>query len=612
MRTSPYQIPYIIVDAVLLAGAFTLAFFLRFDFSIPPTKLELLKTFIAPVIGAKLVIYYLAGVHRMLWRYTSVRSLLTILWSSVLGSAAAVVIIFYIFRNPSFPRSVIVLDGILTVLLLGAARIITRMTSEFYPMRLLSGGGKPVLIVGAGDTGAAVIREMLTRPELGYQPVGLIDDDPHKKRSSIHGINVLGTREQLRAIVKRCGAEEVIICMPTVSREVIRDVFLRCQRIGVKCRTVPGIYQLIDGTVSVSQLRNVGVEDILGREPVRTDLKKVADLIAGKSVLVTGAAGSIGSELCRQIYRLQPTLLIMVDRNESGLFRIEQELSMREGSTSAIPVVADVTNRKRVKSIFDDHKPSIIFHAAAYKHVPLMETCLSEALDNNLFGTKTVAEAAIQSGAGKFVFISTDKAVEPISVMGTSKALAEKLVQALAVDSPTQFVIVRFGNVLDSEGSVVPIFRQQILRGGPITITHPEMVRYFMTIPEAVQLVIQAAAMGQGGEIFVLDMGEPVPIVELARSMIQLSGLKPDKDIPIVFTGIRPGEKLREKLFWDDEDIVPTAHNKILMAKNTRLDIVQFMEDIQQMEIAIRLGEPEKVQELLSRMCAHHLGSVQK
>jgi FlaA1/EpsC-like NDP-sugar epimerase len=466
------------------------------------------------------------------------------------------------------------------------------------------------LLVGAGDTGETVLHEMLTRPELGYQPVGLIDDAPHKKQAIIHGVNILGTREQLQTIVKRYGAEEVIICMPTASREVIRDIFFRCQEIGVKCKTMPGVYQLINDTVSISQIREVGVGDILGREPVRIDMGKAADLIAGKSVLVTGASGSIGSELCRQIYNLQPASLIMVDQNESGLFQIEQELALRQGSTSAIPVVADVTNRKRVKAIFDKCRPSIVFHAAAYKHVPLMETCIIEAIDNNLFGTKTVAEIAIQFRAEKFVFISTDKAVEPISVMGTSKALTEKMVQALAPDSPTKFIIVRFGNVLDSSGSVVPTFRQQIARGGPVTVTHPEMARYFMTIPEAMQLVIQAAAMGRGGEIFVLNMGEQVPIVELARSMIKLSGFEPDKDIPIVFTGIRPGEKLCEKLFWGHEEIAYTKHKKILIAKNTRLDIAKFKKDIQQMEKAISSGETEKTQEILARMCTRHLSGT--
>ena len=610
MRISRYRIPEIIADAILLACAFSLAFFLRFDFSIPPDDLELLKTFILPVIGAKLIIFYFAGLYRRLWRYAGVRTFTTILWSSILGTLAAIVIIFYIYRIP-FPRSVIALDGILTVVLVGGVRFISRSIRELHPRSLLSRAGKPVLIVGAGDTGETVLHEMISRRELGYQPIGLIDDDPHKQQTRIHGVDVLGTREQLQTIVRKYGAEEVIICMPTVSREVIRDVFFQCQKIGVKCKTIPGVYQLIDDTVSASQIRAVGVEDILGREPVKIDLKKVADLIAGKPVLVTGASGSIGSELCRQIHHLQPASLIMVDQNESGLFQIEQELSKIESPTSVIPIVADVTNRTRVKVIFANHRPSIVFHAAAYKHVPLMETCITEAIDNNLFGTKTVAETAIQSGAEKFVFISTDKAVEPISIMGVSKALAEKLAQVFALDSPTKFIIIRFGNVLDSSGSVVPTFRQQIIRGGPVTVTHPEMTRYFMTIPEAMQLVIQAAAMGQGGEIFVLDMGEQVSIVELARNMIRLSGFEPDKDIPIVFTGVRPGEKLCEKLFWDHEEALPTKHKKILMAKNTGLDMAKFKEDIQQMETAINAGETEKIQEMLSRMCTCHLSGTQ-
>jgi len=380
--------------------------------------------------------------------------------------------------------------------------------------------------------------------------------------------------------------------------------------VGVKCKTLPGIYQIIDGTVTIEQIREVGVEDILGREPVQVDLKRGASYISGKPVLVTGAGGSIGSELCRQISRLGPSSLIMVDQGETSLFQIEYELLRERGFSSAVTVVADIANRTRTRAIFDRYKPSVVFHAAAYKHVPLMEANPTEAIENNLLGTKTVAEAAIESGTEKFVFISTDKAVEPVSVMGTSKALAEKLVQALAQDSSTKFMIVRFGNVLDSSGSVVPIFRRQIAQGGPVTVTHPEMTRYFMTIPEAMQLVIEAGAMGKGGELFVLEMGEQVPILELARNMIRLSGFEPEKDIPIELSGIRPGEKLHEKLFWDDEEALPTEHKKILMVKNPRLDIARFKEDILQLEKAVSAGNSKKIQEKLSQMCVSHLGKA--
>ena len=606
MRISRYRIPQILCDIVLLAAAFTLAFFLRFEFSVPPNEMELVKTFILPVLGAKLVIFYFAGLYRKVWHYASVRDFATIVWASILGTLAVIVIVFFIYHTP-FPRSVIALDGIFTLALVAGTRFMVRGFRELRLKSFLSPSTKPILIVGAGDTTEAMLREMLKNPALAYQPVGLIDDDPMKRGQRIHNVKVMGTRKHLRKLINRYQIEEVIISMPTASREVIRDIFFQCQEIGVKCKTLPGIYQIIDGTVSIEQIRDVGVGDILGREPVKVDLKRIAGYISGKSVLVTGAAGSIGSELCRQISRLQPSSLIMVDQSESGLFQIEQELLKARRSVSGIAVIGDVVNQRRMKAIFERYKPSLVFHAAAYKHVPLMETNPTEAIENDVIGTKKVAEAAIEFGAERFVLISTDKAVDPTSIMGTSKALAEKLIQFLAQDSSTKFMAVRFGNVLDSSGSVVPTFRQQIAQGGPVTVTHPEMTRYFMTIPEATQLVIQAGAMGEKEEIFVLDMGEQVSILELARNMIRLSGFEQEKDIPIEFSGIRPGEKLHEKLFWDDEEALPTEHKQILMVKNFKLDTARFGEDIIQLEKAFIAGDSKKIGEKISLICTSHL-----
>jgi len=607
MGINRYRIPEILVDVVLLAGAFALAFYLRFDFSIPPDQFGLFKTFVLPVVAAKLIVFYSAGLYRTIWRYASVRDFFTISWASILGTFAVIVIVFFIYRA-AFPRSVVALDGILTLALIAGARFVVRGTRELRWGSFLAPAVKPVLIVGAGDTGEAILREMLKRPELAYQPVGLIDDEPGKQGLRIHGVRVLGTRERLRELIKKYRIEEVIISMPTVSREVIRDIFFQCQELAVKCKTLPGIYQIINGTVGVELIREVGVEDILGREPVKVDLKKVAGYISGRPVLVTGAGGSIGAELCRQISRLHPSSLIMVDQSEGSLFQIEQELLRERGFAPAIAVVGDITNRRRMEAIFDAYKPSVVFHAAAYKHVPLMEANPTEAIETDILGTKKVAEAAIQFGAERFVLISTDKAVDPVSMMGNSKALAEKLVQFFAHDSSTRFMGVRFGNVLDSSGSVVPIFKRQIAHGGPVTVTHPEMTRYFMTIPEAVQLVIQAGAMGEGGEIFVLDMGEQVPILELARNMIRLSGFEPEKDIPVEFSGIRPGEKLHEKLFWDDEKALPTEHKRILVVKNSGLDIARFRKDILRLEKAVSTGKSEEIQEELRQMCACYLG----
>ena len=609
MKISRHRIPELLSDIILIAGAFVLAFLLRFDFGIPPDQFELLRTFILPIVGVKLIIFYFSGLYRRMWRYASVRDFSLVIWASLLGSLAVVVIVFFIYRA-AFPRSVVALDGFFTAALVGGVRFAQRGIREFRFASLRKEPAKPILIVGAGDTGANILHEMLNRPELAYQPVGLIDDAPGKQGLRIHGVKVLGTRKQLRKLIIKHQVEEVIISMPTASREVTRDILLQCRQAGVKCKTLPGVYQLIDGTVSVAQIREIGVEDILGREPVKVDLKKAASYISGKSVLVTGAGGSIGTELCRQVSRLQPSSLIMLDQSESNLFEIEQEFLTRGRFSSAIPVVADITNHARMKAIFSQYQPSVVFHAAAYKHVPLMETNPVEAIENNLFGTRTIAETAIQSGAERFVLISTDKAVAPISVMGISKALAEKLVQAMASDGSTKFMTVRFGNVLDSSGSVVPTFRQQIAHQGPVTVTHPEMTRYFMTIPEAMQLVIQAGAMGRGGEIFVLDMGEQISILELAKNMITLSGFEPEKDISIIFSGIRPGEKLHEKLFWDTEEALPTEHEKILMAKSSSLDIVRFKKDLRQLEEAVSTGDLKKIQNSLSRMYAHHLGEI--
>jgi len=395
--------------------------------------------------------------------------------------------------------------------------------------------------------------------------------------------------------------------MPTASRAVIRDIFMTCRAAGAKCRTLPGIYQLISGAVSVELIRNVQVEDILGREPIQVDLKSISGYTENKRVMVIGAGGSIGSELSRQLSRLQPYSMVLLDQCEEGLYNIEQEIIGRKPAFPLATVIADITNRERMAAVFSKYKPAVVFHSAAYKHVPLMEANLIEAVDNNIFGTKNLCELSVQHGVERFVFISTDKAVEPVSMMGLSKAICEKVVQSFADSPSTRFMSVRFGNVLDSSGSVVPIFRRQIAQGGPVTVTHPDMIRFFMTIPEAVQLVIQAGALGEKEEIFVLDMGEQVPIIELARNMIRLSGLEPEKDIPIEFTGIRPGEKLYEKLTWDHEERLPTMHAKIIMVKNAGLDKTRLRMDLEELEKAAGTCNDTLTRDCLRRMAAEHL-----
>ncbi len=607
MNINRYSVPEIIADIFLIAGAFALAFFIRFDFSIPPAQIEIFKTFVIPLVITKLIIFYFAGFYRKLWRYAGMRDFLSIIWASLLGTLVAIVIIFFIYRF-AFPRSVLALDGFFTVALVGGIKFAYRGMRDLKLKSLLTPTKRrPILIIGAGDSGEAILNEMIRSPELAYRPIGIVDDDPGKQGLIIHGVKVLGTRQQLKKLISKHQIEEVIISIPSASREVIRDIFFQCRELGVRCKTLPGIYQIIDGTVSVSQIREIGVEDILGREPVKVELKEAAGYIADRAIMITGAGGSIGSELCRQISRLQPSSLIMVDQGESSLFDIEQEIRNSDYHINTIPVIADITDRDSIARVFDSYKPAVVFHTAAYKHVPMMELNPVEAVKNNLFGTKTVAEIAIQFKVDRFVSVSTDKAVEPVSIMGSSKALVEKLVQFLSGGSSTRFMIVRFGNVLDSSGSVVPIFKKQIAQGGPVTVTHPEMTRYFMTIPEAMQLVIQAGAMGKGGEVFVLDMGEQISILELARNLIKLSGLEPEKDIPIEFSGIRPGERLHEKLLWDYEESSPTEHKKITVIMENKMDTSRFKEDILELEGIVAEGDAQKTKEKMTQLCNSYL-----
>ncbi|MFA5065939.1 MAG: nucleoside-diphosphate sugar epimerase/dehydratase [Dehalococcoidia bacterium] len=594
------------LDLLFFAAAFAGAFYLRYDIHIPAEQLEILKFWLLPVIILKFAVFYLMRIYRRLWRYASVRDFLLLAVANVIASTLLVVLFYFAFRLP-VARGVLVLDGLLTLALTTGVRFGIRGLRTYGSRFAWATRTRPILIAGAGDTGAAIIREMQSRPELAFQPVGIIDDDASKRGLQVNGVKVLGTRRELSKILDDYLIEEVIICMPNVSREVIRDIFFQCQAAGVRCRTLPGIYQIIDGTVGVEQIREVGVHDILGREPVQVDLDRLSEYVNGRTVMVTGAGGSIGSELSRQLSRMDPASLVLLDQDEEGLYTIEQELTGRRLLFKPAAVIADVTNRDRMAAVFAQYRPAIIFHSAAYKHVPMMEANLIEAVDNNIFGTKILCELAVQNGAERFVFISTDKAVEPASMMGLSKAICEKVVQSHADASTTRFMSVRFGNVLDSSGSVVPIFRRQIARGGPVTVTHPDMVRFFMTIPEAVQLVIQAGVLGEKGEIFVLDMGEQVSIVELARNMIRLSGLEPDKDIPIEFIGVRPGEKLYEKLTWDREERLPTGHDKIFMVRNTGLDEAALQRDLVELKKAAVACNDGLAEDCLRRMAAEHL-----
>lgn len=559
-----------VLDAVLVGVALALSFLLRFDLTIPYKYQALFTKSLPVIIIVNIAAFFANGLYKRWWRYTSVRDAIVLIRSTVTGVMASLIAVFLMFPRPhyhAYPRSVLIIDWLLTFLLVGGMRFVVR---SFYqrPQKESQRRVKPVIVAGAGDAADLMLREMFRNPVLGHKPVGLLDDDPRKRGISIHGVKVLGNLAEMLDVCERAGAEEVIIAMPTAPGSVVKDIVYKCEKAGIVCKTMPGLDELIKGTVPVSQLRDVQVEDILGREQITVNIKEISDYLKGKRVMVTGAGGSIGSELCRQISRILPEELIMVDHAENNLFNIEQEL-VSYGVTRFSAFIADIKCEQRMRQIFGEKKPEVVFHAAAYKHVPLMECNPWEAFNNNTLATGQLAALSGEYGVKRFVLISTDKAVKPATLMGMSKSLAERAIESLADEGRyrTKYMMVRFGNVLGSSGSVVPIFKRQIAAGGPVTITHEEMTRYFMTIPEAVQLVIQAGALGGGGEIFVLDMGKPVRIMDLARNMIELSGHDPEKDIKIEVVGIRPGEKLHEELFNAEEEVGKTSHPKIRLAR---------------------------------------------
>jgi FlaA1/EpsC-like NDP-sugar epimerase len=562
----------ILADAALVALAYFLAFQLRFldDPHGWPHRYEVLfAQSVGFVIAGKLIVFAAAGLYQKWWRYVSGRDFLLIL-RAVAISSALLVIAFAVVQpfHHRLPRSVEVIDFMLTLILIAGARLLVRLIVE----RPSKGDRVPrheVLVVGAGSGGQMVVREMRLNPALGATAIGFVDDDPRKRgMRMVGGVKVLGATDEIEPILDETDPDEVIIAIPSAPGTLRAKVVAACRERRIRVRTLPTVFELLRGGVQLSkQLRDVQVEDVLGREPIVVELDRVGAYLHDKIVLVTGAGGSIGSELCRQIARVEPRLLVMLDHAEDNLFEIEREMLDERHFTNAESVLADCREPHRMLETMQRFKPEVVFHAAAYKHVPLMEANPLEAVRNNAVATRITAETAAVAGAERFVHISTDKAVEARTVMGASKAMAERVVQAAAARYPaTRFVSVRFGNVLGSSGSVVPIFRAQIERGGPVTVTHPEMTRYFMTIPEAVQLVIRAADLGGAGDVFVLEMGEPVRIVDLARNMIRLAGYEPETDIAIEFTGPRPGEQLHERLLAEGEHAEPTAASRIVRA----------------------------------------------
>ncbi|WP_104372194.1 polysaccharide biosynthesis protein [Desulfocucumis palustris] len=542
--------------------------------------------------------FYLFNLYNRVWAYASTSELVAIVQAVTLGSFGTIALTYFTYWP--LPRSVVIMQWAFTIILIGGSRLAWRVYVE---QRKTNGckAGRRALIIGAGDAGAMVTREFKGH-KLNIRPVGFIDDDPNKQRLTVLGLPVLGNREAIPQVVKKLNVDLIIIAMPSVSTAVIREFVEICRETGAEMKILPGMYQIIDGHVSVNHLRPVQLEDLLHREPVRVDLEEVAGYLRGETVLITGAGGSIGSELCRQVSLFGPQKLILFGHGENSIHKIWLEL---EESFKGIPLeieIADVRDRSKVNYIFEKHRPGVVFHAAAHKHVPLMELHPDEAVKTNITGTLNVSDAADRVGVKVFVMISTDKAVNPSSVMGATKRMAELIIQNKNRVSNTIFTAVRFGNVLGSNGSVVPIFQRQIANGGPVTVTHPEMKRYFMTIPESVQLVIQAGAMAEGGEVFVLDMGEPVKIVDLAKDMIKFSGLEPEKDIQITFTGVRPGEKLFEELLTAEEGSRATKHKRIFIARPSLVDVSALGQGIVELFSKGHLCKREDVFAILSSM----------
>ncbi|HKY72742.1 MAG TPA: nucleoside-diphosphate sugar epimerase/dehydratase [Nitrospira sp.] len=540
------------------------AFALRFDGEISPFYRGIFAQGLPVILGVFALAMFAFRIQQGLWRYVGLHDLGRILWASIASIAVSFVVLHGILGWLAYPRSVIILTGLLGGLYLAGIRLAVRWLREW--LQVLSPSARRVLIVGAGHAGELLVRDMLSDRSYHYRPVGLIDDDPVKRRMRIHGVPVVGRIEDISTMAHGLVAHEIIIAIPSASNVLKQRILAAAAGCKVPIKVLPSVKQLLADPAAMRQLRPMSLEDLLQREPVQTDKQELHVLLEGKRVLVTGAGGSIGSELCRQIAQYRPALLVMFERYENGLHELDLELRAKFPLLKMVPVVGDATMPDRVNEVLTSTRPELLFHAAAHKHVPLMELNPKEAVRNNVLGTKTVAEAALSAGVERFVLISTDKAVNPTSVMGATKRLAEELIQSLNRTGQTKFTVVRFGNVLGSNGSVVPRFAEQIRQGGPVTVTHPDIKRFFMTIPEAVQLVLQASVMGHGEDVFVLDMGEQIKVADLAKNMIVLSGLVPDQDIQIVYTGLRPGEKLYEELFEDTEQVEPTSHRKIQRA----------------------------------------------
>ena len=609
MKTQhPVRNRFVLIGDIALTIVSVLgSFALRLDVGELPYYFPAVVLMCAVALAIKIPTYYFFGLYHRLWIYASTGELRLIATAVTTASVvtAGVMAVLIVTGNvlPGMPRSALGIDWLLSLVLIGGSRFALRILAEQSMGRRADGTGKRALVVGAGDTGALVVRELQKSSQLNLTPVGFLDDDPAKQKHTIYGVTVIGKVEDLSLLIDLHRIDIVIIAIPSAPGQLVRMVNDICRIKGISSRTVPGVYELVDGKVSINRLREVDINDLLRREPVRVNDEAVGAALAGKRVLVTGAGGSIGRELCRQIARRTPAELVLLGHGENSIFEIFLELHADYPHLLLSPVIADVRDGERLAQVFQQHQPQVVFHTAAHKHVPLMEVNVVEAITNNVIGTRNVVDVSLDHNIERFVLISTDKAVRPSSIYGATKRLAEMIVLGAARGSQSAFTVVRFGNVLGSRGSIIPIFKQQIANGGPVTITHPDMFRFFMTIPEAVYLVLQAASMEEGGETFVLNMGEPIRILSLAEDLIRLSGLEPHRDIEISFTGIRPGEKMTEELWEVGTPLLKTRHPDIFrLDTDASLLSQNLSQAIDSLSAAAHAGDTDAIIDLLDEL----------
>ncbi|MEN6433736.1 MAG: nucleoside-diphosphate sugar epimerase/dehydratase [Smithella sp.] len=608
---NPKMYLMIFSDVLIFTLSIVISYLFRFEFLLSPFYIQQIKTVLLWIIPLKVIVFVFSGVYRGMWRYTSIRDFWLLARACLLSTLLILAVILYMSGFKGYSRSIFFMDGVFTFLLVGGKLMAIRsyysgfanprIREELFPKVAY----KNVLIIGAGDAGEKILREIFENDQMHYKVVGFIDDDPQKKGRSIHGVPVLGNLGKITSIVQGEEIKEILIAIPSAKGEQIRNIVETCKDCDVSYKILPGMGELIDGRVSIKVLRDISYEDLLGRPPVKLDNTGIRGYLNGKTVLITGCGGSIGSELCRQVIKYQPNYLVLLDASEMNLFNIQMELQNENNFHQCEAILGHVQNELLMEDIFKKYKPQIVFHAAAYKHVPMLERNPWEAVFNNIIGSRIAMEMSIKYQVERFVLVSTDKAVRPSNVMGTSKRVTELIMQSLQ-GNKTLLMAVRFGNVIGSSGSVIPVFRRQIEKGGPVTVTHPEVNRYFMTIPESTQLVLQAAAMGKGGEIFILKMGTPVKIADMARDLIRLSGKEPDTDIKIIYTGLRDGEKLYEELITEGEDILSTGHEKIMVLRSN--DHANGLNHLQSM----RQKLDEDIEELVKYSLDHNAGTIKK